>query len=78
MPVRPNVTIAAAAILFVARFIILGLRLNEDVKRVLARANTHSKRPLLPKNFMANTSFRDTSFLQQQRKPSRCGIVLGL
>jgi hypothetical protein len=37
MPVRPNVTIAAAAILFVARFIILGLRLNEDVKKVLAR-----------------------------------------
>ena len=54
MPVRPNVTIAAAAILFVARFIILGLRLNEDVKTELARANTHSKRLLLPKNFIAN------------------------
>ena len=53
MPVRPNVTMAAAAILFVARFIILGLRLNDDVKNVFATTSTHKRRLPFPKNFIA-------------------------
>ena len=62
MPVRPNVTMAAAAILFVARFIILGLKLNDDVKRVLATTRRHNKKLPLPKNFIAITILFENSF----------------
>ena len=62
MPVRPNVTMAAAAILFVARFIILGLRLNDDVKNVFATTSTHKRRLPFPKNFIAIVIIRGCFF----------------